>query len=119
MKNQAADFGAVARRLEDIERGMRRGAEVGRKRATEALAAKVRELAPVDTGHLRSTVTATDDGVIVSAMYAAWVEFGTVRIVARPFVRPAVAMVAPGIPGIVAESVAAGVVVAARRHGGR
>ncbi len=49
---------------------------------------------PVDTGFLRSSIQTArgpDDTVVVSAEaeYAAYVEYGTSRMAARPYMRPA------------------------------
>lgn len=48
---------------------------------------------PVDTGYLRSTAFSeiTDDDVIIgfSAEYASYLEFGTYKMQAQPYLRPA------------------------------
>lgn len=48
---------------------------------------------PVDTGYLRSTVFVTKNGddveVGFEAPYASYVEFGTYKMAAQPFLRPA------------------------------
>lgn len=48
---------------------------------------------PVDTGYLRSTVFVRENGndveVGFSAEYASYVEFGTYKMAAQPFLRPA------------------------------
>src|SRR6516164_36113 len=57
-----------------------------------------RNLAPVKTGLLRKSIYATKGGqkqrgvlmgVSKKAFYAHWVEFGTVKMAAHPFFRPA------------------------------
>ena len=57
-----------------------------------------RELAPVDTGELRESISfaATDNGAVVyaSANHAAMVEYGTSRMSPRPFMLPAARAVA-------------------------
>lgn len=49
---------------------------------------------PVDTGFLRSTVfvqkTSDDVEIGFSAEYASYVEFGTYKMAAQPFLRPAI-----------------------------
>lgn len=57
--------------------------------------ADAKGLAPVDTGFLRSSIqTSVIDAftaeVAVGAHYAAYVEFGTSRMAARPYLTPAV-----------------------------
>lgn len=59
-----------------------------------------RMLAPVDTGRLRSSITATkgSDGtgayvdIGTNVEYAAYVEFGTIYMAAQPYLRPALAL---------------------------
>lgn len=57
-----------------------------------------RLLAPVDTGRLRSSITATKGDRVVTigtnVEYAAFVEFGTRYMAAQPFLRPAIMMAA-------------------------
>lgn len=56
--------------------------------------------APVDTGTLRASIQATRVGVahwrvVVGADYGLYVEYGTYRMAARPFLRPALDTVRP------------------------
>lgn len=61
-----------------------------------------RILAPVDTGRLRSSIQArkgTDSRgpyveIVAGTNYAAYVEFGTTRMAAQPYMRPAIAIAA-------------------------
>lgn len=61
--------------------------------AGEAVAEEARAMCPVDTGNLRGSiaVSAGDDGAQISADadYAAYVEFGTWKMAAQPFLVPA------------------------------
>ena len=58
---------------------------------------RAKQLAPVDTGRLRSSIAmeiGTDNGDVVvrvgtNVHYAPYLEFGTRRMTARPFMRPA------------------------------
>ncbi len=70
------------------------------KRAAEAVesAARLvvraaRELCPVDTGALRESIDAESDGmsavITAGAEYAAYVEFGTSKSAAQPYLVPA------------------------------
>jgi HK97 gp10 family phage protein len=64
------------------------------KRVADAVAEDARRFAPVDTGHLRSTIHAEPvEGravrVVADADYAAYVELGTRHMAAEPFLRPA------------------------------
>lgn len=56
---------------------------------------KAKMLAPVDTGALKNSIRAIQTGevtwtLIVGVDYGGWVEFGTSRMAAQPFLIPAV-----------------------------
>lgn len=60
---------------------------------TEDVASEARRLAPVDTGKLRGSIETRTGGldgeVVTDAPYAGYVEFGTSRAPAKPFLTPA------------------------------
>ena len=58
-------------------------------RLNERVADVARELCPVESGRLRSTIYADEDGVGATAPYAMSVEVGTRKNKAQPFLRPA------------------------------
>lgn len=79
------------------------------KKATLEIQAKAQELVPVKTGTLRRSITSqfpTDlSGVVgTSVFYGQFVEFGTRRMGARPYLRPAAEAVLPGFSGRVAAA---------------
>ncbi|MFF4467964.1 HK97-gp10 family putative phage morphogenesis protein [Streptomyces sp. NPDC001599] len=55
----------------------------------EAIAEDARRLAPVKTGHLRSSIRAEKDRVVADADYSGAVEMGTEHQRAQPYLRPA------------------------------
>ncbi len=61
--------------------------------AARILAATARSYAPVRTGYLKSLIGVEQEGfdvyLVAKAVYSAFVEFGTKRMAARPFIRPA------------------------------
>ena len=62
--------------------------------ASEEIVDQARAIVPVDTGYLRSTIARekVDDRkyiVKAEAEYASYVEFGTSRMAAQPYLRPA------------------------------
>lgn len=65
---------------------------------------RAKRLCPVDTGRLRASITSAleQDGDTIKAVvgtdveYASFVEFGTVRMSARPFLLPALASLKSG-----------------------
>ena len=58
-----------------------------------AAEANAKEICPVDTGRLRNSITHTQDGdnayIGTNVEYAPYVEFGTSRRKAKPYLRPA------------------------------
>ena len=54
-----------------------------------------KDLCPVDTGNLRNSITHTSDGkaayIGTNVTYGKYVELGTVKMAAQPFLRPAAA----------------------------
>lgn len=76
-----------------------RGNDIARElsRAAIRVEHRAKQLCPVDTGRLRSSITwalATDSVGLLAIIgsnvhYAAYVEFGTSRARAQPFLRPA------------------------------
>jgi len=55
---------------------------------------EAKRIVPVDTGHLRSNIFVREESfnkfeLVASTPYASYVEYGTVNMVARPYIRPA------------------------------
>lgn len=65
------------------------------KAVADKVAVSARALAPVDTGYLRSSIRsvsverAKSAEVVVDAPYAAYVEYGTYKMAAQPYLTPA------------------------------
>ena len=65
--------------------------------AVQAAGARARQLVPVDTGYLRSTIQTEAEqfpggwqvSLHAGAFYAGYVEFGTVNAPSQPYLRPA------------------------------
>lgn len=67
------------------------------KDGMEVFAAEARILVPVDTGDLQSTIGVEVEGETVNLVagggdvdYALYVEFGTIKMEAQPYMRPAI-----------------------------
>ena len=64
------------------------------KKVADYAAGVAEQLVPVDTGYLQSTIHAEQEGddavVMVDADYAGFVEFGTYKMAAQPYLYPAV-----------------------------
>lgn len=54
--------------------------------------------APVDTGYLRDHIERQGDTVVSLASYSTYQEYGTSRMQAQPFMRPAIQTAVPGVP---------------------
>ena len=83
---------------EAIKRRAEAAAKAGIDETLAACVARAQASAPVDTGFLRASAfvrqaVLTASGMLghwgFSAAYAAYVEFGTVRMGAQPYIRPA------------------------------
>lgn len=63
------------------------------QRVAEQVAEIARDMAPVDTGRLRGSIDVQRDGnnhaVVTDVPYAPFIEFGTTRMPAQPFLGPA------------------------------
>lgn len=74
-------------------RQLQNGIEVAVSDTTEGIRDEARYMAPVLSGELRSSIQASAEGsegeVTVGAEHARFVEFGTSRMAAQPFLFPA------------------------------
>ena len=81
--------------------------------ATAAVESQAKALTPVDTGHLKRSIVPSIDGnnnvaegaVSTNVEYAAYVEFGTTKMRAQPYLRPAVRIVKPKIDNLVINEI--------------
>lgn len=86
-------------RIPLVQKQLRLASQVVRKSALDVEAqAKLR--APVDTGFLRNSIHTEQSSdlraeVIVGAEYGLYIEYGTSRMAAQPFLNPAVEFVRP------------------------
>lgn len=83
MNRLAWDGDKVARRIGSIAPGVIR-------RISERIAERARQIVTVKTGKLKSSIKATDKGVVATEPYAGAVELGTATRAAKPFMRPAI-----------------------------
>jgi HK97 gp10 family phage protein len=91
----------------NAKRVMWKGYDERARRMGKKIKAIAQQLVPVDTGYLQSTIFyryRAERHVLeigARAFYAAFVEFGTSRMEAQPYIRPAVAMVGPLLGGVI------------------
>jgi HK97 gp10 family phage protein len=83
------------RGFDRIRAGLPEAIEAGVERGANLIADLARQLAPVDTGALRASITVEDGPhaqarrVVAGMPYAAFQEFGTSTSAARPYATPA------------------------------
>ncbi len=65
--------------------------------AANTIAARAAQLAPRFTGHLAASTDESGGQVVVNTDYGVYVEYGTRRSKAQPFLRPAADQVSPAI----------------------
>ncbi len=79
------------------------------KAAAEAVADEAKNMCPVDTGMLRDSIEVSSEGMNASinagADYAAFVEFGTCKAAAQPFLVPALLNSADMVISIICNAV--------------
>lgn len=82
------------------EKVAKRASEAVRKAASD-IEAHAKMVVPVDTGTLKNSIQAQSTGELSAEVaphtdYAVYVEYGTSRMRARPYMRPAAEKVRPG-----------------------
>lgn len=79
------------------------------RKAAEAVAEEARRMCPVDTGALRNSITVSSDGsraeVVAGKDYAVFVEFGTYKTAAQPFLVPALLVSEDAIADIIKNEI--------------
>ncbi len=79
--------------LDDIEARAEQALAACVKRLADDVCVRAKEICPVDTGALRDSITVSADSesarISADADYAAYVEFGTSRARAQPYLVPA------------------------------
>lgn len=104
--NSSVTVRIVSNRLPAIAAAIRPAVSAEVKRATLGIQAKAQGMVPVKTGTLRRSITSqfpTDLSGVVgpSVAYGIFVEMGTRRMGARPYMRPAAEAVLPGFAAAV------------------
>lgn len=79
-------------------------------KAARDIEAHAKSNAPVDTGYLRNSITSVQVGpthwrVLAQAHYALYVEMGTYKMAAQPFMGPAVDTVVPTLTAAISKVV--------------
>jgi HK97 gp10 family phage protein len=98
--------------LPKLAAGAQAFAELALAKLAFDLEGEAKRRAPVDTGFLRTSIRAVPGAgllhaeVVVTADYAAFVEYGTVRMAARPYLTPAAELVAARAEAVTLASLA-------------
>lgn len=87
----------VRRQLAVAPSKIRETAHNSIQRDVDAMKDEAQQIVPVRTGHLRDSIFTKEMGAMsfiigADAEYAGFVEYGTSRMMARPFLRPAMQM---------------------------
>jgi len=90
MTTRIRGLDVLQRRLRDLIDGLRPGGEEARQAAAEAIATRARALVEVRSGATRATIRA-EGGKVVAGGAALYLERGTSKMPAEPFLVPAVA----------------------------
>jgi HK97 gp10 family phage protein len=96
-------------RIRMLRPRVRRATEAAVKDAGQALETGMKSLVPVDTGRLRDSIRHEVEGTTAKAGpglevdYAIFVEFGTSRMAAQPYIRPTVQAVTLLFPALVRQ----------------
>ena len=104
MSDGSAEFELIARNLNNASRQVMPKARQAMKKALGDIASGAKTRAPVDTGALRNSITTQTQGnrdyargeVGPTVHYGGFVERGTSRTRAQPYLRPSTDAVLPG-----------------------
>jgi HK97 gp10 family phage protein len=106
--------------LEDALANIRDQINAGLEEAGNEIVIYAQQIVPVRTGRLRDSITYTvADGtltIMATAPYAKYVEFGTRRMQAEPYIRPAIDAYLYGITDPLQREVCAGFKNKEHRH---
>ena len=100
----------TSNKLPGLSAAARRRVSQAVRKAAFDIEARAKTKAPVDTGALKNSIQARavdelTSEVIVGVSYGIYQEFGTVRMPAHPYLRPAVEEVRPAFEAAVAQAI--------------
>lgn len=101
----------LMRILEGLPLKIREKVDARLGEGAEVVAEKAGEIVHVRTGYLRSTIAAVRTSLLnwnvhATAYYAKFVEYGTSRMPAKPYLRPALTLTKPLITSLVKQGIA-------------
>ncbi len=88
-------------KLPELQAQLRRQASAAIRKAAYDIEAHAKAVVPVDTGNLKNSIQTTMENDLTAIVgthveYAPYVEYGTHRMAARPYLGPAAEAVRPG-----------------------
>ena len=100
--------------LDAIMGGLQSNKEAALQEIGDRVVKRAQELVPVDSGNLQRSIHAEVDGdtlnIAADADYASYVELGTSKMAAQPYLGPALLEVRKDIPKIIGKALIGGVV---------
>lgn len=88
------DLVRLNREIDKLKKKVRESISAGVSLSADAVKKEIRNRAPSDTGELRDSIKTAKNGTVVSVYsdsdHAGFVEFGTSKMAAKPFFRPAI-----------------------------
>ncbi len=88
-------------KLPQLQGALRERAAQAVMKAAYDIEGQAKAIVPVDTGNLKNSIQTTQEGELAAAVgpraveYAIYVEYGTVKMRAQPYMRPAAEKVRP------------------------
>jgi HK97 gp10 family phage protein len=99
-------------KVEEVEAKVQSAVEEGLKKTVYSIESDAKKLSPVDTGRNRSSIASEVEGlsgqIYGASGYSAYLEFGTVKMAARPYFQPALDMHAKELPENIRASLGKG-----------
>ncbi len=92
---EVAGLEMVQRLMDEIPEKLKKSSEVITEEYALMMITEAKRIVPVDTGHLRDNIFARKESqmlylLLATPHYAAYVELGTCKMAAQPYMRPAV-----------------------------
>ena len=92
---EVAGLEMVQRLMDEIPEKLKKSSEVITEEYALMMVTEAKRIVPVDTGHLRDNIFARQESqmkylLLATPHYAAYVELGTCKMAAQPYMRPAV-----------------------------
>lgn len=98
----------VFNRLPELQGQLRQRASVAIRKAAHDVEARAKDIVPVDTGNLKNSIQTAMESDLTAIVgthveYAPYVEYGTRKMAARPYLGPAAEAVRPSLESAMKE----------------